>query len=123
MRLIRLLCGPFLIFAGAMHFVRPGFYRPMMPKWLPAHDPLIYASGVAEIAAGAALACPDPRIRRAGGVLAVLTLLGVFPANVEMALNADRFPGIPRPALYARLPFQLVFLAWVFAAMKPSKRL
>ncbi len=122
MRLVRALCGPFFVFAGAMHFVRPGFYRPIMPEVLPAHDELIYASGATEIVAGLALICPDGRVRRGGGLLAILTLIGVFPANLNMALNADRFPDLPRPALWARLPFQLVFLAWVLAAMKPAQR-
>jgi len=104
-----------------MHFLRPGFYRPMMPAWLPAHDELIFVSGVTEVVAGAALICPDRRVRRAGGVLAILTLIGVFPANVEMATHADRFPNIPPAALWARLPLQAVMLAWVVAAMRPSQ--
>ncbi len=61
-------------------------------------------------------------MRRGGGLLAILTLIGVFPANLKMALNANRFPDVPRPALWARLPFQLVFVAWVLAAMKPAQR-
>jgi uncharacterized membrane protein len=122
MRLIRVLCGPALVYAGIMHFVRPWFYKPMMPAWLPAHDELIFASGVTEVVAGAALICPDRRVRRAGGVLAILTLIGVFPANVEMATHPERFPKIPPAALWARLPLQAVMLAWVVAAMRPSRR-
>ena len=122
MRLIRVLCGPALVYAGVMHFLRPGFYRPMMPAWLPAHDELIFVSGVTEVVAGAALICPDRRVRRAGGVLGILTLIGVFPANVEMATHSDRFPNIPPAALWARLPLQAVMLAWVVAAMRPSQR-
>ena len=60
MRLIRFLCGPALVYAGAMHFIRPWFYKPMMPAWLPAHDELIVASGVTEIVAGAADDQHDP---------------------------------------------------------------
>lgn len=119
MRLIRALCGPLFVFAGVMHFLRPDLYRPMMPAWLPAHDELIYASGVTEVAGGLAIACPQPRVRRIGGVILLLTLAGVFPANVQMAIDHERFRQIPREALYARLPFQLVFVAWVLAAMKP----
>ena len=32
---------------GIIHFTHTGFYRPLMPKFLPAHDLLIYLSGVA----------------------------------------------------------------------------
>lgn len=43
----------------------------------------------------------------------------IFPANVHMAIERERceVPG-GRTALLARLPFQLVFAAWVRAAMR-----
>jgi uncharacterized membrane protein len=46
----------------------------------------------------------------------------VFPANIHMALNPDDFQGIPggSPALWARLPFQALFIAWVRGAMRTS---
>lgn len=123
MRLIKLLCGPFFIFAGAMHFIKPRFYLQMMPPWLPAHEFMNYASGVAEVAGGAALMHPDPRVRRAGGWWTIATLLGVYPANIHMALNPDEFPDVPAAALYARLPFQAVFIAWTVGAMnRPGVR-
>jgi len=117
MRLIKLLCGPFFIFAGAMHFIKPRFYLQMMPPWLPAHEFMNYASGVAEVAGGAALMHPDPRIRRLGGWWTIATLLAVYPANIHMALNPDDFKDVPPAALYARLPFQAVFIAWTVGAM------
>ncbi len=120
MRLIRRLCGPFFVFAGAMHFISPGFYLRIMPSWLPRHRELVAASGAAEIAGGLALMCPDPAVRRAGGWFTIATLLAVFPANVNMAVNAEDFAAVPGApvSLFARLPFQLVFIAWVRAAMR-----
>jgi uncharacterized membrane protein len=43
--------------------------------------------------------------------------VAVFPANLHMALNPDRYkvPG-GRVSLYARLPVQLLFIAWARAA-------
>jgi uncharacterized membrane protein len=35
-----------------------------------------------------------------------------------MALHPERYRRIPRAALYARLPFQLVFARWVLAAAR-----
>lgn len=124
MRVIRFLCGPFFVLAGILHFTSPGFYLRIMPRWLPLHRELVAASGVAEIASGLALMCPEPRIKRAGGLLGIATLVAVFPANVDMAINADEFADVPgAPAsLYARLPFQLVFIAWVVAAMRGGRR-
>jgi uncharacterized membrane protein len=121
MRLIKILCGPFFIYAGVMHFVKPGFYLRMMPPWLPAHEAMNYASGVAEVVGGVALMHPDPKIRRAGGWWTIATLAAVYPANVHMALNPEQFKGVPPAALYARLPFQAVFIAWTVGAMNRGK--
>jgi uncharacterized membrane protein len=75
----------------------------------------VYASGVAEIAGGAAVL--NPNTRRFGSRLSIATLIGVFPANLHMALHPDRYriPG-GRPALLCRLPVQLLFIAWARAA-------
>lgn len=120
MRLLRSAFGPVFVLAGLMHFLRPGFYLRIMPPWLPAHRELVYSSGIAEIAGGAALMSSRPCVRRFGGVLSILTLIGVYPANVHMALNPQDYPGIPggATALYARLPFQALFIAWAVAAMR-----
>jgi uncharacterized membrane protein len=118
MRALRLLAGPLFVLAGALHFTHTRLYERIVPPYLPAHRELVYASGAAEIAGGAALM--HPRTRRAGGWWLIATLLAFFPANVHMALNPERFAGsVPggAPALWARLPFQGVFVAWVRAAM------
>jgi uncharacterized membrane protein len=43
-----------------------------------------------------------------------------LPANVHMALHPDEFSEIPGDAasLWARLRFQVVFIAWVRGAMR-----
>lgn len=99
-----------------MHFLRPRFYLAIMPPWLPAHRELVYASGVAEVAGGVGLMTPA---RRHAGWWLLATLAAVFPANLHMALHPEdyRVPG-GRKTLLARLPFQLVFAAWVRAAMR-----
>jgi uncharacterized membrane protein len=112
--MLKRLCGPVFIAAGANHFRNPRFYRAIMPDYLPAHDELVAASGVAEIAGGAALL--HPRTRRLGAWWLIATLVAVFPANLHMALHPERYKQIPPAGLYARLPFQLVFIAWVRAA-------
>ena len=49
-------------------------------------------------------------------------LVAVYPANVHMALNPEPFvaEGMSLWALYLRLPFQFVFMAWVWWATKPE---
>jgi uncharacterized membrane protein len=112
---MRRLFGPFFVFAGVMHFVIPRTYEAIVPRALPARRALVYASGVAEIAGG--LGTMHPRTRRAGSLLSVATLAAVFPANVNMALNADRYE-VPGGALslWLRLPIQVPLALWALAA-------
>jgi uncharacterized membrane protein len=101
-----------------MHFIVPRTYQRIVPPYLPAPRALVYASGVAEIAGGVGLM---PRAsRRLAGWWLIATLIAVFPANLEMALHPDRFPEVPGGArtLWARLPFQGVFIAWVLSGMR-----
>ena len=104
----RTLAG-FWLFAGAMHFIRPQFYDAIMPPPLDRRArEVTYASGVAELLGGVAVAAGSRRFAR-WWLLA--TCLGVYPANVYMAVRPDRFKNVPRWALYARLPVQALF-AW-----------
>jgi uncharacterized membrane protein len=115
-RFVRFLAGPFFVLAGVLHFTHSRFYKAIMPDYMPNHDELVYASGVAEIVGGAGLLFPG--VRRTAGWWLIATLIAVFPANIHMALHPERYkmPG-GRAGLYLRLPFQGVFIAWVRAAM------
>ena len=84
-----------------------------MPRYLPAHRELVYASGVAEIAGGAGVLHAEDARGRAGWWL-IATLVAIFPANVEMAVHAERFKQFPQPLLWARLPLQGALIAWVW---------
>jgi uncharacterized membrane protein len=117
-RVVGALAGPFFVLAGAMHFVVPRTYARIMPPYLPRHRELVYASGVAEAVGGIGLI---PRAtRRAAGWWLIATLIAIFPANVHMALHPEEFQQVPggRATLWARLPVQAVFIAWVRSAMK-----
>ena len=104
----------FFTFAGTLHFLRPAMYEAIMPEALPAHRELVYASGVAEIAGGLGLL--DARTRRPAAWFLIATLLGVFPANINMAIHPERFRSIPEPLLWVRLPLQGVLIWWVWRA-------
>jgi uncharacterized membrane protein len=112
---LRRLFGPVFVLAGILHFVIPRTYAAIVPDWLPAHTGLVYASGVAEIAAGAAVM--HPRTRTWGSRWSIATLVAIFPANVHMALHPDRYevPG-GAAALWLRLPLQGAMIAWAAAA-------
>jgi len=107
----------FWIFAGSMHFLRPKIYEPIMPRSLQRWNrELIYASGAAELAGG--LMVIPAATRPAARWLLLATLAGVYPANIQMAINAERYKKIPSWALWARLPLQFAFAAHVWTGTK-----
>ena len=108
----RALLGATFLTTGLLHFLRPRMYEAIMPRYLPAHRELVNASGVAEIAGGAGVL--HSRTAKPAGWWLIATLIAIFPANVEMAVHAERFRKIPRPLLWARLPVQGLLIAWVF---------
>jgi uncharacterized membrane protein len=108
----RAALGVTFLAAGALHFLLPRVYESIMPRYLPAHRELVYASGAAEIAGGAGVLMA--RTARPAGWWLIATLVAIFPANVEMALHSERFAKIPEPLLWARLPLQGLFVAWVW---------
>jgi uncharacterized membrane protein len=119
-RIALVLLSAAFVFAGATHFTRPEFFVAIVPPLLPAPLLLVYVSGVAEIAGGAGVLIP--RLRRLAGFGLLALLVAVYPANIHMALHPEQFPETSQAALYARLPFQLVFAAWVWWATKPDTK-
>jgi uncharacterized membrane protein len=108
---------------GVLHFTRPSFFDPIMPRMVPSrfHRPLVYGSGVAE------LACAVGLIRRASWASSASTavLLAVWPANLQMALDAGsgRHEGAMDSAAVAwgRMPFQLPML-WAARQARHTSR-
>lgn len=89
-----------------------------MPQYLPLHRELVYLSGALEIAGGLGL-LPE-RTRRAAGIGLILLLIAVWPANLQMLLDA-RAAGEPSwwvALLWVRLPLQVVLGVWVWRASR-----
>ncbi len=115
LRLILLYLAALLfVAAGLNHFRNPQFYRRIVPPFFPAPAALVAISGIAEIAGGIGLLVP--RLRRTAGWGLIALLVAVFPANIYMALAANRFAEVrvPHWVLWLRLPLQGVFIAWVW---------
>ena len=114
MRPGRLVLGAAFVSAGVAHFAAPQVFLAMMPPWLPAHGPLVALSGVAEIAGG--LGVLVDRTRRGAGWGLIVLLVAVFPANLQMLLNAiaASASGGSVTALVARLPLQPLLIWWVW---------
>ena len=111
------LLAVFMIFAGAMHFIKPQFYVSLMPDYLPWHLPLVYLSGLAEAACGVLLLVPRYARLAAWGIVGVL--IAVFPANIHIYQHQDLIPASSTLHLL-RLPLQAVFLAWAYWHTRPA---
>lgn len=112
------LLAVFFMAAGTLHFLRPRMYERIVPDYVPAQHEVVLASGAAEIA-GAALVVFG-RTRRIGGLWLVATLVAVFPANVHMALNAERYASISPTLLWLRLPVQGLLIWWALRVTRRS---
>lgn len=108
--IFRWLAALLFIAAGANHFRVPELYVAIVPPYLPWPLALSNISGAAEMLGGMGILIP--MTRRAAGWGLIALLAAVFPANVHMALHG--FRSIPGWVLWLRLPFQLVFVAWVY---------
>jgi len=113
------ILGSVFIVAGLLHFVRPSAYVGLMPSYLPAHLLLIYLSGAAELLGGIGVLVP--RWRRVAGWWLILTLVAVFPANVEMLMRwqARGESSLALTVLWLRLPLQAVMIWWVWRTTQP----
>ena len=114
----RTLLGSVFAVAGALHFVSPETYERIMPPYLPLHRELVYLSGAFEILGGLGL-FPE-RTRSAAGIGLILLLVAVWPANLQMLLDAR---AAEKPAwwvasLWARMPLQVVLMVWVWRASR-----
>ncbi len=107
--------------AGFMHLLRPDFFVAIVPPGLPSPEWLNVLSGLFEISLGVFVLEPRVRWLAAWGIIALL--IAVFPANVNMALQnlGPDGPGTGSPPLnWARLPLQLVMIAWAWWYTRPE---
>ena len=113
---LRWLAAIFFAVAGIFHFLKPDLYLAIVPPYLPAPQLLVAISGAAEIAGGLGLLIPP--LRRAAGWGLIALLIAVFPANIYMVRHPGPFH-VATWLLWARLPFQAIFIAWVwFSALR-----
>ena len=110
----RIALGGALVFAGVSHltFARQEF-RAQVPPWLPIDEEVVVvASGVVEIALGAAIAAlPSQRVRT--GWLVAAFFVAVFPGNIAQATQKRAAFGLDSDgARIARLFFQPLLVCW-----------
>ncbi len=102
--------------AGALHLVKPGPYVRIVPRWLPDPALLVLVSGLAEMLGGIGVLLPVTRVAAGWGL--ILLLIAVFPANIQMLLDAHSHHAarLWQGALVLRLPLQAALIWWVWRA-------
>jgi uncharacterized membrane protein len=114
--------GLLFVFTSFGHFIQTAPMALMLPPWVPARVPLVYATGVLELAIAAGFFVP--RARRLAGWAAAAVLVLFLPANVYAALNHVPMGGHAWGPQYLliRVPLQIMILLWVywFAIRRPN---
>ena len=113
-RLWRLGLGSLFATAGLFHFLTPRPFVDIVPPWLPWPGALVAISGAAEILGAVGLVWG--RTRRAAGWWLIALLVAVFPANVQMLVDAHRSHAAAwwLVALWLRLPLQILLIRQVY---------
>lgn len=105
------LMSALYLLAGISHFIQPGFFLKIIPKWVPYPELTNFVVGAVELLLGMALWVSEIRSYAAMGV--ILLLLAVFPANVYHFQKARR-KGQHVAATAIRLPFQALLIYWAY---------
>ncbi|MBA4157099.1 MAG: DoxX family membrane protein [Gemmatimonadetes bacterium] len=113
----RLLAALFVV-SGSMHFLLADSYARTVPPTLPWPTALVLISGGAEVLGGLGLL--SERTRAIAGIGLILLLFMVWPANVQMLLQARAIGAstVWQLLLWLRLPVQLLMMVWVWRAAR-----
>ena len=110
----RLLLGVAMVGAGILHLtIQREEFQALVPRWFPVDEDLtVLASGIAEIALGAAFALLPRKRRLVGGLLAAFFVV-IFPGNIAQYLEGtDAFGLDTDRKRLLRLFFQPVLVLW-----------
>ena len=106
-----------MVGAGVTHFVATAAYQRIVPRWAGDTRRVVLVSGTLLL---------NRRTGRLGACLTTALLVVVFPANMQMALDAgtehQAVPDMPagrfRSIALARLPLQLPLVGWALRVAK-----
>ncbi|TYP93825.1 putative membrane protein [Fodinibius salinus] len=113
----RYIMATAFVVTGLLHFIRPQVFVKIMPDYIPWHLAMVYGSGVAELMGAIGILFQETRLWAGGGL--ILLLIAVFPANINMTIEAIEKTGYSSwysIITIARLPLQFVLIYWVYWA-------
>ncbi len=112
--IFRWLATVFFVVAGLLHFIIPEFYLAMMPPFIPFQQFFILISGIAEMAG--AIGIQISRLRKFAGIGLIVLLVGIFPANIYVAIVNPVIPNLEYSAssMWWRLLLQPIFIVWIW---------
>ncbi len=105
---VRVLFALFMIMGGVQHLLKPDFYLPFVPSFLPFSTAIVYLSGLVEIILGLLLLIKNYAEYAALGLFVLMLLF--LPIHVWDVISDTPAIGSHKSALI-RLPFQFLFLA------------
>lgn len=118
-RIVLVIVFLWFLLGGVAHFALTDAEMRIVPPAIPWPRAAVLVSGVFELLG--AMGILIPATRRAAGVGLFLLTIAVTPANVYMLQHAELF-NVPRWALIARLPFQVVLLAMILWSTWTARR-
>ena len=106
----------FFLFTAIGHFISSEAMAAMLPPAVPYRVELIYLTGIFELLG--AIGVWMPRLTRLTGLLLIIMLAGILPANIYSAFQRVDFGGHSAGPLYllVRVPFQLFVIGWTYFA-------
>lgn len=117
--------APFVVAAafsasGVVHLLHPATFTRIVPTFLPGKTALVYVSGIAELACAVGLWRRD----RWAAVAATTLLLVIWPANLQMAINAQRGNVLATKVEdWIRLPLQLPLIWCALQSGQSGRRM
>lgn len=112
-----------LLMTSSAHFANAEQMMLMLPDWVLARVPLVYATGALEV--GLAIALWIPGWTQRIGLAIALMFVVFLPANIYAAINSLPFGGAEMgPSyLFVRVPYQIFLVWWTVWATGLSRRL
>lgn len=116
-KILTLLLGAFMVYAGISHFRKPEIFLPFIPDFFPKEG-FNYLVGITEIIVGIGTFIPKFRAQAAWGILFLMVTF--LPLHIIDVFKENPAIGTHQAALI-RLPFQFVLIGWAWYISKADK--